>query len=237
MNDATDGNKGGPEGSDKLFKAIEPLVISTDDARHSAKQYLRRARKAYPNASEAEQLERASRAIVEYYARASAVVGATTAGAGALPGAGTVAAMLGGGAVDAVIVTRLQIDMCMCLVMLNSVGAMTDQQRRAFAFLLALGALLEKAGVAYFGQAGAKMSANLIRKYLTGSTLLIIKRMFAVLGITFTKKGALKAIPFGVGVAVSSGVNYGSTKFVGLQAMNILRDFIDADDDGGEEQI
>ena len=60
----------------------------------------------------------------------------------------------------------------------------------------------------------------MIRQYLKGSALTVVKELFKRVGITFTRKALEKAIPFGVGVAVSATVNYGLTRFVGAAALN-----------------
>lgn len=60
----------------------------------------------------------------------------------------------------------------------------------------------------------------MVNQYLTGSTLVAIKESFKKIGITFTQKAAARAIPLGIGVAISSSTNYALTRYVG----NVARD-------------
>ena len=62
------------------------------------------------------------------------------------------------------------------------------------------------------------------REYLKGPTLVIVKEVFKKVGITFTRKGLEKAIPFGVGVVVGTATNKALTVYVGSKA----RDFFEA---------
>jgi hypothetical protein len=57
-----------------------------------------------------------------------------------------------------------------------------------------------------------------LREYLKGPTLVVVKELFKKVGITFTRKALEKAIPFGVGVVIGSGANYGLVRYVGAQA-------------------
>jgi hypothetical protein len=59
------------------------------------------------------------------------------------------------------------------------------------------------------------------QEYLKGSTLTAVKEIFKRVGITFTQKAAVKAIPFGVGVVIGFTANKGLTWYVGSKA----RDF------------
>ena len=66
----------------------------------------------------------------------------------------------------------------------------------------------------------SKAGVTMIRQYLRGSALVAVKELFKRVGITFTRAALQKAIPFGVGVAISATVNYGLTRFVGAAALS-----------------
>ena len=86
------------------------------------------------------------------------------------------------------------------------------------AFLLSLGGALEKAGAEAGVRIASKAGVNMLRQYLKGAALQVIKQLFRKLGLVFTRKALEKAIPFGVGVVVGAGANYGLTRYVGVQA-------------------
>ncbi len=58
---------------------------------------------------------------------------------------------------------------------------------------------------------------RVLRQQLRGSALLATKQAFKRVGIVFTRKAVEKAIPFGVGAVISSGVNAGLTTYVGRE--------------------
>ena len=63
----------------------------------------------------------------------------------------------------------------------------------------------------------------MVNQYLKGPTLVVIKKLFEKVGITFTQKAAAKAIPFGIGVVIGFSANYALTKYVGKNALDFLK--------------
>ncbi|WP_238706196.1 hypothetical protein [Pseudomonas sp. FSL W5-0299] len=55
----------------------------------------------------------------------------------------------------------------------------------------------------------------MVHQYLKGSTLQIIKELFAKIGNSFTHKAADKVIPLGIGVIGGGTTNYALTTYVG----------------------
>ena len=73
------------------------------------------------------------------------------------------------------------------------------------------------------GKTGAKATSTkafikMMQQYLKGPALQAVKEVFKKLGVTFTRKAAEKAIPFGVGVVISFTANKGLTWYVGSKA-------------------
>lgn len=78
------------------------------------------------------------------------------------------------------------------------------------------------------GSAGAtriasKAGVRMVKQYLKGPVLQIIKELFSKIGVTFTQKAAAKVIPFGIGVIVSGAANYALTVYVGKTARDAFR--------------
>lgn len=94
-------------------------------------------------------------------------------------------------------------------------------------FIIALCGALETAGVEGGVRIASKAGVKMVEQYLKGAPLALIKELFKTVGITFTKKATMKAIPFGVGVVIGSSAGYAMTQYVGKSA----RDFFLLDDE------
>jgi len=112
---------------------------------------------------------------------------------------------------------KLQIDMCMCLAV-NYGYDLTSEDARHLVFLLAVGGALERAGSPLGARVASQAGVRLLRQYLKGAALQTLKALFRRLGLVLTRKSLEKALPFGIGVAVGAGANYGLTRYVGKQA-------------------
>ena len=69
---------------------------------------------------------------------------------------------------------------------------------------------------------GAKAFIKMTQQYLKGATLQAVKEIFKRVGITFTRKAAEKAIPFGIGVIIGFSANKGLTWYVGNKAKDFF---------------
>lgn len=162
-----------------------------------------------------------AKAIVARYAKFGAISGGLTSLPGVIPGVGTTAAVLGGGLADVVASLKIQVDMCVCLVELFE-DDLVAEDRRQLAFYLALTGTVEKFAKEAATPFVTKSFVKMAYKYLAGSTLTLIKGLFARAGIFFTRKALIKAIPFGVSVAVSSATNYALTIFIGNRMISFF---------------
>lgn len=202
----------------RILKAIQVAAISPADAHALVERLASKAR-----AARAENVpDWVAERIVARYARMAAGVGGVTALAGAVPGVGTAAALVGGAAADVAASMKLQVDMCMCLAAAYGYD-LVNEDARHLAFLIAAGGALEKAGETAAGQLASKAGVTLLRRYLRGATLQVVKAAFRKVGLTLTRKSLEKAIPFGVGVAFGAGGNYVLTRYVGSQAVAWFR--------------
>lgn len=200
-----------------LMKMVEAIAISPQDARAVVQQYEVQARKSIPTATDEKIQELVTDKIITRYSKLAATSGAATAIPGAIPGIGTVVGMVGGGAVDVSVCMKLQIDMTMCLAMAIN-GSMSNEDAKHMSYIIALYGSLEQMGSAGATKLASKAGVRMVNKYLTGTTLTVIKEFFKKIGIVFTQKAAAKAIPFGVGILVGGSANYVLTKYVGKTA-------------------
>ena len=63
----------------------------------------------------------------------------------------------------------------------------------------------------------------MVRQYLKGATLTVVKELFKKIGVTFTRKALEKAAPFGIGVIISFSANKGLTWYVGYKAHDFFK--------------
>lgn len=204
------------EQSERLLKFVQAIAISPADAKRVVARLRKQSERRY-RGSAAGHDGRVADAVVARYCRFAATSGGLTALAGVVPGIGTAAAMVGGSATDIAVSMKLQVDMCICLA--ETFGYdVAEPDARYLAFLIAAGGALERAGVESGVRVASRAGVNLLRRYMRGAALQVLKELFKKLGVTFTRKALEKALPFGVGVAFGASGNYAMTRFVGGQA-------------------
>lgn len=220
-----------------LMKMVEAIAISPQDAREVVQQYEAQARKSLPTATDEKIRDLVTDKIIARYSKLAATSGAATAIPGAIPGIGTAVSMVGGGAVDISVCMKLQIDMTMCLAVAIN-GGMNNEDAKHMSFLIALYGSLEQMGSAGAIKLGSKAGVKMVKQYLTGTTLTVIKEFFKKIGIAFTQKAAAKAIPFGVGIVIGGSANYALTKYVGKTARETFLLSLEEDEltERGEKQ-
>jgi len=125
---------------------------------------------------------------------------------------------------------KFQVDMTMCLgVAINK--RMSNEDAKHMSFIIALSGSLEQLGSTRATKFASSAAVNIIKQNLKGANLQLIKDLFKQIGITFTKKGAIKVIPLGVGVVIGSSANYALTRYVG----HVARDIFSLRDDAQED--
>ncbi|MBB2190201.1 EcsC family protein [Gluconacetobacter azotocaptans] len=201
-----------------LLTAVQAVAISPEKAKKIVAQYQKAAHKTNPKASETEIEEIISNKIVDKYSKYASLSGGVAALPGIVPGVGTVAAMVGGGMADTTACMKIQIDMTMLLAT-NFGYDLNDHDAMYMTTLIAVSGGLEKMGVGIGVPIASKAGVKMLKQYLKGATLTIVKELFKRFGLTFTRKALEKSIPFGVGVVAGSGLNYALTQYVGHQAI------------------
>ncbi len=200
-----------------LLNTVKKFAISPEDVKCVVRKLQSQYKKKNPNVSQSQVQDAVAAMIVSKYTWFCTVSGGTTALTGVIPGIGTAVAAIGGGASDAVVCMKLQVDMCMCLAE-NYGYDITTPDAQNLSLLISGGATISKFGGKEATRIASQAGVKLIKKYLTGATLQTIKEMFKKIGITFTRKALEKALPFGIGVVIGAGTNFAFTKYVGYQA-------------------
>ncbi len=207
--------------STTLMKMVEAVAINPENARILVAQYEAQAKKLQPKASDSAIQKIVTDKVIERYCRLAATSGAVTALPGVIPGAGTALALVGGGMVDVTACMKLQIDMTMCLAMSINKN-LSNEDAKHMSFIIALVGSLEKMGVAGASNVASKAGVKMVKHYLSGTTLKFIKKLFEKVGIAFTQKAAIKAIPLGFGAIIAGTANYALTQYVGSTARKMF---------------
>lgn len=209
-----------------LLKAIELVLADPAEIRKEALQLKRKYVSRYgSDRSEDEVNAYTADKIIFNYSYYTAFVGGATGLAGVIPGLGTVLATFGGATADAALTMKYQIEMTMAIATVYGHDVTLEEEKRLCLLVAGLGAMNE-AAKAGGKELGKKASVKMMQQYLKGATLQTVKEIFKKLGITFTRKAAEKAIPFGIGVVIGFSANKGLTWYVGTKA----RDFFSVTD-------
>jgi len=162
--------------------------------------------------------------IISNYSYYTAFSGGATALTGVIPGLGTVVSAIGGASADTVLCMKWQIEMTMAIAVVYGHDITIEEEKRLCFIIAGLGTINEAAKEG--GKAvGAKAFIKMTQQYLKGATLQAVKEIFKKVGITFTRKAAEKAIPFGVGVIIGFSANKGLTWYVGSKATDFFKEF------------
>lgn len=209
-----------------LLKAIELVLADPASIRKEALQLKNKYVSRYgSDRSEDEVNAYAADKIISNYSYYTAFIGGTTALTGVIPGLGTVLAAFGGATADAALSMKYQIEMTMAIATIYGHDITIEEEKRLCLMVAGLGAINE-AAKAGSKELGKTASVKMMQQYLKGATLQTVKEIFKKVGITFTRKAAEKAIPFGIGVVIGFSANKGLTWYVGTKA----RDFFSVTD-------
>lgn len=182
-------------GSFAALAALFARSVSQTDAAAAAAR-VAAERRAEPGLTQERQVKR----IIARASRQTALVGAATAGAAAIPGLGTVAALTVGVAADMTACVRVQTAMVLELAAARGVRMDEEELRRAT--LVAAG----------FATAGAALTNHLTHLSYRATEQAALKYAAHSAG-----RLALRAVPF-VGMAAASGTNLLSTQIIGRRA-------------------
>lgn len=201
-----------------LLKAIEVLLADPANIRKEALTLKKKFEKRFKDVKSEDEINALlADKIISNYSYYAAFIGGATALTGVIPGLGTVIASFGGATADAALTMKYQIEMTMAIATVYDNNIEVEEEKRLCLLVAGLGAINEAAKEGG-KKIGTKAFIKMTQQYLKGSTLLAVKAIFKKVGITFTRKAAEKAIPFGIGVIISFSANKGLTWYVGSKA-------------------
>lgn len=206
-----------------LIKAIELVLAKPENIKKETDNILTKYRKRYKDERDDEDIkELVANKVIQNYSYMAAFSGGTTALAGVIPGLGTVVSVAGGATADVALCMKFQIEMTMALAHIYDHDILEEDEKRLCFIIAGLGAVNQAAqkGVK---EVGSKAFTKMVQQYLKGSTLVAVKEIFKRVGITFTRKGLEKAIPFGVGVVVGFTANKTLSWYVGVRARDYFQ--------------
>ncbi len=154
----------------RLLKAVQAVAISPKNAKEIVSNYREQVKAQNKDMNAREEDGLIADKLISRYAKLAGGVGGGSALSGVVPGIGTAVAALGGGAADAVVCMKLQVDLTMCIAEAYGYD-LNDEDAQHLSFVIAATGSLEKAGVAWGGQVASKAGVRLVRQYLKGATL------------------------------------------------------------------
>jgi hypothetical protein len=206
-----------------LLKAVEFVLAKPENIQRETDAILNKYRKRYHNERDEEDIkEMVANKVIKNYSYMTAFTGGATALAGVIPGLGTVASVAGGATADIALCMKFQVEMVMALAHVYDHDILAEEERRLCFIIAGLGAI-NQATQKGAKEVGSKAFTKMVQEYLKGSTLVAVKEIFKRVGITFTRKGLEKAIPFGVGVVIGFTVNKTLTWFIGIRARDYFQ--------------
>lgn len=205
-----------------LLKAIEVLLADPANIRKETLTLKKNFEKRFKNVKSEDEINALlADKIISNYSYYAAFIGGATALTGVIPGLGTVIAAFGGATADAALTMKYQIEMTMAIATVYDNNIEVEEEKRLCLLVAGLGAINEAAKKGS-KQIGTKAFIKMTQQYLKGSTLIAVKAIFKKIGITFTRKAAEKAIPFGIGVIIGFSANKGLTWYVGSKAKSFF---------------
>lgn len=206
----------------KLLKAIELIVAEPVEIKNEALELKEKFQQRLSKTKSEDEINKlVVDKIISNYSYSTAFVGAATALTGVIPGLGTAVAVFGGATADAALTMKYQIEMTMAIATIYGHNIEIEEEKRVCLIVAGLGAVNETAKNAG-KQVTSKAFVKMTQQYLKGATLTAVKEIFKKVGITFTRKAAEKAIPFGVGVIIGFTANKGLTWYVGRKACDFF---------------
>jgi hypothetical protein len=206
-----------------LLKAIELVLAEPAEIMKETKATHERFKKKYGGEKTDDDIaDLVAEKIISNYSYYAAFVGGATALTGVVPGLGTIIATFGGATADAALSMKYQIEMTMAIAVVYGHDITIEEEKRLCLIVAGLGAINQAAKEG--GKAiGSKAFVKMTQQYLKGATLQAVKEIFKKVGITFTRKAAEKAIPFGFGVVIGFSANKGLTWYVGSKARDFFK--------------
>jgi hypothetical protein len=210
-----------PQDKPVLLQAIELVLAKPEDIHRETQSLIGKFRSEHQDKSKSQVRDLVVKKIISNYSYYAAFAGGATALTGVIPGLGTAIATFGGATADAALSMKFQIEMIMALASAYGHNILLEEEKRLCMLIAGLGAISEAAKEGS-KSIGSKAFIKMTQEYLKGSALVAVKEVFKKVGITFTRKAAEKAIPFGVGVVIGFSANKGLTWYVGTKASDFF---------------
>lgn len=204
-----------------ILKAVSALVADPQKLKNDAQKLIFKVKATNPGASDREVRKKCTDKIISQYSYYAAAGGVGAALPSVIPGIGQVASIAGGAAADVALSMKFQIEMVMELATVYGHDISEIEGQRLCYLIAGLGAVGQATS-----QGANKMASSafirVVNENLKGATLTAVKEAFKTIGVQFTKKGLVKAIPFGVGALVGGALNKGLTMYVGSKAVDFF---------------
>lgn len=161
-----------------------------------------------------------ARVLIRRYSNHSMVAGGATAVPALLPGVGTLAAMLGGTAVDLALMLKYEVELALSLSVAHGHDISNPEERQLAYLLASVGTYDAQSGHDILSDLAA-VEAEALWTYGPREVSKLLLTVLSKLALLTLGKGLARAVPL-VGVAVSGGVNKVLTQRVGRRIHQVL---------------
>ncbi|AKJ00678.1 EcsC family protein [Archangium gephyra] len=202
----------------KLLTAVERILSDTDSLIALAEKHLSKARGDKRDAAGE---------VVRYFSNRAAVSGGLAAAPALIPGAGTLAAALGGALADMGFLLKYEVEMALVLSYLHGFDIRKDEERQ-LAFLLASVSTYDAKSGENVLVDMAKAEGVAIWKYAPREVSKHLVGVMTKIALLQLSRGLVRALPL-IGIAVGSSMNKVLTTRVGercIQDLQKRREFL-----------
>ena len=201
-----------------MLKAVEHIVARPSDI----KRTIQKLEERYQRLSRADKDDNKSkewmaRQVIANYSTKAGLCGGATACIGIVPGLGTAIKLVGSTTADIALCLKFQVEMTMALAHLYGHDIETENGRKTQYIIAGLGAINLEA-IKLGEEKAAKAFTIMVQRYLQSATFEAINLLFKKVSFSLSKKALQKAIPFGIGAAISFSSNKVITRAVGHKA-------------------
>lgn len=225
-------NQNSNEEKPLLLRAVESVVAGPSDIRETVEECRAQAlRQKGAAALPAQDIQiKVADLIINRYAKTCGRVGGFTSLASVVPGVGTIVTLVGANAADFVVTMKYQIEMVMALAHLFG-RDIQDEEERTLCYTVAGIGVASQAGLLSFQRFTVQSLKEASKRMMKTRAKRWLIQLFKKLGLRFTERGLMKAIPFGIGAITSYTSNKKMTTYIGRRARDY---FIDTAQEGQE---
>lgn len=211
-------NPNTPKANPTLLKAINLMLAGPKEIKEKVENLHKKYNQRYRNTVHPPEFnDWVTNHLILSYSTKAGISGGATSIVGIVPGAGTAIKIFGGTTADIALCMKYQIEMTMALAHHYGHDIESEIGRNRH-FIIAGLSTIKMEVIKESSAQAAHFFSILANRYLRQATFDVVRVIFKKVSITLSKRALQKAIPFGIGAAISFMSNKLLTKAVGQRA-------------------